>query len=164
MKKYYILWTTTLRNINLIEYILHIHNAQLWCPRFKCLNGEGQEELVQIYPSYFFVYCTEQESYEIQDYIRSKRYSGMLFLKSDDKLVSLKEQDIEQIKYIEATYTMDKYFNINPNIKIGTIVKILQGPFMGIKGEVVQIKNMELLLNIDDKGIKLWCSMDNVQL
>ena len=59
---------------------------------------------------------------------------------------------------------MDKYFNINPNIKIGTLVKILKGPFMGVKGEVLQIKNMELLLNISDKGIKLWVAMDNVQL
>lgn len=163
-KKYYILWTTTLRKLSLIEYIIHIHNGSLWCPKFKCINNEGQEEYVQIYPSYYFVHCSEEDCYEMQDYIKSKRYDGMFFLKTDDKIASLKEEEIEQIKYIENTYTMDKYFNINPNIKIGTLVKILKGPFMGVKGEVLQIKNMELLLNISDKGIKLWVAMDNVQL
>lgn len=163
-KKYFILWTTTLRSPNLIKNIVHLHNAQIWCPQFKCINLEGKEEEVQIYPSYFFIYCTKTQCYEMQEYIKEKRYKGMFFLKSGEHIAYLKDFEIEQIKYVEATYTMDKYLGINPNIKIGSTVKISKGPFTGIKGEVVQIKNTEYLLDLQDKGVKLWCSMDNIMV
>lgn len=88
----------------------------------------------------------------------------MFFLKSGEHIAYLDDEEIKQIKYIEANYTMDKYLGINPNIKIGTMVKISKGPFVGIKGEVVQIKNTEYLLDLQEKGVKLWCSMDNIEI
>ena len=163
-QKYFILWTTTLRSYSLIEYIVRLHNAQLWCPQFKCVNLEGKEEDVQIYPSYYFILCTKTQVYEIQEYIKDRKYKGMFFLKSGEHIAYLDDEEIKQIKYIEANYTMDKYLGINPNIKIGTMVKISNGPFVGIKGEVAQIKNTEYLLDLQEKGIKLWCSMDNIEI
>ena len=85
-------------------------------------------------------------------------------MEQDDKLAYLKNFEIEQIKYIEENYTMDKHLGINPNIKTGTNVVILQGPFAGIKGEVLQVKGTEVQLNITDKGIKLWCACDNIKI
>lgn len=161
--KYFILWTTTLRSVSLIKYIVHLHNAQLWCPTFKITNMAGQVEEVQIYPSYYFIYTTYSCCQEMKEYINAHRYKGMFFLEQDDKLAHLRQFEIEQIKYIEETYTMDKFLNINPGIQIGKTVKIIAGPFTGIKGEVINIKNTEVLLDISDKGTKLWCSIDNVQ-
>jgi transcription antitermination factor NusG len=163
-QKYFILWTTTLRSYSLIQYIVNLHNAQLWCPQFKCVNLEGKEEEVQIYPSYYFILCTKTKMYEMQEYIKDRKYKGMFFLKSGEHIAYLNQHEIEQIKYVEDNYTMDKYLGINPNIKIGTMVKISNGPFVGIKGEVAQIKNTEYLLDLQEKGIKLWCSMDNIEI
>ena len=163
-QKYFILWTTTLRNSNLIEYIVKLHSGKLWCPQFKCVNLEGKEEDVQIYPSYYFILCTKTKMYEMQEYIKDRKYKGMFFLKSGEHIAYLNQHDIDQIKYVEENYTMDKYLGINPNIKIGTMVKISKGPFVGIKGEVAQIKNTEYLLDLQEKGIKLWCSMDNIEI
>ena len=64
----------------------------------------------------------------------------------------------------ERRRLLAEYLGINPNIKIGTMVKISKGPFVGIKGEVAQIKNTEYLLDLQEKGIKLWCSMDNIEI
>lgn len=163
-QKYFILWTTTLRSYSLIEYIVRLHSAELWCPQFKCVNLEGKEEEVQIYPSYYFIRCTKTQVYEMQEYIKDRKYKGMFFLKSGEHIAYLNQHEIEQIKYVEDNYTMDKYLGINPNIKIGTMVKISKGPFVGIKGEVAQIKNTEYLLDLQEKGIKLWCSMDNIEI
>lgn len=163
-QKYFILWTTTLRSFSLIKYIVQMHNAQLWCPQFKCINLEGKEEDVQIYPSYYFILCTKTKMYEMQEYIKERKYKGMFFLKSGDHIAYLNKSEIEQIKYVENNYTIDKYLGINPNIKIGTMVKISKGPFVGIKGEVAQIKNTEYLLDLQEKGIRLWCSMDNIEI
>lgn len=163
-QKYFILWTTTLRSFSLIEYIVRLHNAQLWCPQFKCVNLEGKEEEVQIYPSYYFILCSKTKMYEMQEYIKDRKYKGMFFLKSGEHVAYLNQSEINQIKYVEDNYTMDKYLGINPNIKIGTMVKISKGPFVGIKGEVAQIKNTEYLLDLQEKGIRLWCSMDNIEI
>lgn len=163
-KRYYILWTTTLRSMDLIKYIVSFHNAKLWCPVFKCTDLSGQEEEIQIYPSYYFIYATYSQCINIKDYINSRKYKGIQFMEQDDKLAYLKNFEIEQIKYIEENYTMDKHLGINPNIKTGTNVVILQGPFAGIKGEVLQVKGTEVQLNITDKGIKLWCACDNIKI
>ena len=167
IKRWYILWTTTLRNIRLIEHIVHSCGAKLWVPTFENISLTGETEQIALYPSYYFVYADVKQCVQIRSLISSRKYSGINFLwigeEQEKRLCYLKTEEIERIKFMEKNYTNNKFFGFNPKFKVGATVKIANGPFAGVKGEITKVKSTEVLLDISDKGIQLWCSVENIK-
>lgn len=163
VKKWYILWTSTLRNKNLIDYIVYKFNGRVWMPSFKLKDDLDNCKQLPLYPSYYFINATPTEINNIQDYIKQYNYSGLIFLKSGNSLACLTEDELNQIKDIEENYTIDKYLHIDPNIKLGSNVRIKEGPFVNTKGTIAEIRNRDILLMLEN-FTKLWCSLDNLEL
>lgn len=166
-KRWYILWTTTLRNIKVIERMVTMCGAQLWVPTFENISLTGETEQVALYPSYYFVYADVRQVADIRNVITGRKYSGVSFLtvgeENEKRLYYLKPPEISKIKFMEKNYTNNKFFGFNPKFKVGSIVKIASGPFAGIKGEITKVKSTEVLLDISDKGMQLWCSVENIK-
>lgn len=91
-----------------------------------------------LFPGYIFVQPREDQ-YENIRYIRGS--CGLIF--TGDKPAAMPEKDLDAVRVLVESGTQ---LAVNPALIPGQRVEVIAGPFMGIQGELVRIKNEQRLV------------------
>jgi transcription antitermination factor NusG len=132
---------TRSRHENAVASVLHQKQISAYLP--KCRVGrrwKNRNRVVEmpLFPGYVFVQP------------RADQYEGMRYIRGSCGLVlaggepaRMPEKDLEAVKMLVdsgAALTVDS------GLIPGKRVRIVAGPFMGVEGELVRVKNRELLV------------------
>jgi len=98
-----------------------------------------------LFPGYVFVRPT-LDQFAGMRYIRGS--CGLVL--ADSKPAAMPEKDLDAVKLLVesgATLTVD------PELVAGTRVKVVDGPFMGVEGELILVKDQQVLvINVSTLG------------
>lgn len=137
---------TKSRHEHAVESVLLQKQIIAYLPKYKIVrNWKGRKRTLEIplFPGYVFV-RPRADQYEGMRYIRGSR--GLLVF-ADSKPATMPEKDLDVVKMLVdsgAALTVDS------GLISGRRVKIIGGPFMGVEGELVSMKNQNLLvINVD---------------
>lgn len=162
-KKWYILWSSTMRATKTIEYIASEEKVDLWIPSFTQIDLKGDEKILPIYPQYYFISGTLDQCFKIEDLCKKYRYSGIEFLKSDKyNLYFLSDEEIKTVKEVEQNFTIN-YTNKCSLIEKGSRVYVLSGPLSNIEGIVSEVKSkmVQVTFTFFQRELNLWIPIMN---
>lgn len=153
-KKWFILWSNSKRNLKAFEVSFVNYNVEIWNPCFKQVDREGEEEMLSLFPGYFFVYCTFLTALHIENNCRELGYYSTKFLKdSTGKPVPLTDKDIDNIKELEMREVV-----VESNFKQNQKVFIKGGPLGNMECEVLETKggNVKVRVRLFQREVDLW--------
>ncbi|HYD80782.1 MAG TPA: UpxY family transcription antiterminator [Paucimonas sp.] len=147
---------TRSRHESVVESVLQQKQVISYLPKRKVVRSwQGRKRTVEmpLFPGYVFV-RPRADQYEGMRYIRGS--CGLVF--ADSKPATLPEKDLDAVKKLVAS---GAEFTVDPELAAGKRVKIVDGPFMGVEGELVLIKNQQLLvINVDVVGSSVRVEVD----
>lgn len=132
---------TKSRHENVVEQVLQQKQIVAYLPKRKIVRSwQGRKRAVEapLFPGYLFV-RPRSDQYDGMRYIRG---SCGLVLAADSKPATLPENDVNAVRMLVDS---DAAITVDAQLIAGTRVKIVAGPFAGVEGELVQVKNQELL-------------------
>jgi transcription antitermination factor NusG len=165
-QKWYIMWSSTARAVKTIKYVVSGEKVELWIPSFTQIDSQGEENILPIYPQYYFVFGTSEQCYKIENMLKKYRYNGIIFLKDDlNNLYYLSEDEIKDIKEVEQNFT-----TIHKNkcsiINVGSKVVAITGPLSNTECIVTEVKGKMLLVSfsIFQRELNVWLPIENCNL
>lgn len=154
-KKWYILWLNAVQDDETIPYFLSGIDAEIWNPSFSRVNNSGEEQSFQIYPGYYFVRCTAEDTFSIEEKCRKEGYSTVKFLRSDGSGVPipLTEEEINNIKELDQAKV-----KLNTDFCVGRRIVIREGPFHDLECEIIDVKEDSVCVqvNIFGRPLEMW--------
>lgn len=103
-------------------------------------RSNGPKTLVEmpLFPGYIFVQPREDQ-FENMRYIRGS--CGLIF--AGAKPAAMPEKDLEAVRILVGSGSQ---LAVDPRLIPGQRVEVVSGPFMGIQGELIRIKNEDRLV------------------
>ncbi len=148
---------TKSRHENVVEDALQQRHILAYLPKQKLVRvWQGRKRAVEtpLFPGYLFV-RPRAEQYEGMRYIRG---SCGFVLSAGSKPATLPEKDLEAVMMLVDSGTA---LTVDPELVAGRRVKIVAGPLMGVEGELVRVKNREVLvLNVNLVGSSVRVEVD----
>jgi transcription antitermination factor NusG len=139
---------TRSRHESKVESVLLEKQVTAYLPKCKVVrswNGRKRTVELPLFPGYVFV-RPRLDQFEGMRYIRGS--CGLVL--ADNKPGILPERDIESVRKLVAS-GID--LTVDPELVSGKRVKIVDGPFMGVEGVLISVRNQEhLVVNIDMLG------------
>jgi len=139
---------TRSRHENTVETVLKQKQIVSYLPKCKVVQSRlGKKKLLEmpLFPGYVFVRPT-LDQFAGMRYIRGS--CGLVL--ADSKPAAMPEKDLDAVKLLVesgATLTVD------PELVAGTRVKVVDGPFMGVEGELILVKDQQVLvINVSTLG------------
>lgn len=136
---------TRSRHENTVECVLQQKQIIAYLPKYKVARSwRGNKRIVEmpLFPGYVFV-RPRVDQYEGMRYIRGS--CGLVLAES--RPARMPERDMEAVKLLVDSGAA---LTIDPELITGRRVKIVAGPLMGLEGELVLVKNQNLLvINVD---------------
>jgi transcription antitermination factor NusG len=136
---------TRSRHEKAVEGILQQKQIIAYLPKSKvvrCWKGRKKVVEMALFPGYVFV-RPRADQYEGLRYIRGS--CGLV--RADSKAATMPEKDLAAVRMLVdsgAALTVDS------QLIAGQRVKIAAGPFMGVEGELVLVRNQNhLVINVD---------------
>jgi transcription antitermination factor NusG len=133
---------TRCRHENVVETSLRQRQIMAYLPRGKVvkLMRDGRKAMeVPLFPGYIFV-RPRADQYEG---IRTIRGSCGFVLAGGARPATLPEQDLQAVmKLVDSGAALE----VDPELMVGRRVKIAAGPLMGVEGELVRVKNQEMVV------------------
>lgn len=127
---------------NTVEQSLRQKQIIAYLPRHpvprRRANGPRTFVQMPLFSGYIFVQ-PRVEQFEHMRYIRGS--CGLIL--SGDKPAVMPEKDLEAVQILVGSGTD---LAVNPRLMPGERVEVVAGPFMGIQGELVRIKNEDRLV------------------
>lgn len=153
-KKWYILWSNSRKGSKSFIRMLEEYSIKVWNPCYKRINFDREEETIQLFPGYFFAFCSRKTAMFIEINCRELGNFTTKFLKDDKGIpVPLEEEeiaDIEETEKREILQTVD--------LQIGQKVLVKGGPLSNIECIVSEIRgeNVEISVKIFNRDLKMW--------
>lgn len=139
---------TRSRHEQVVETVLRQKEVAAYLPkRVVAANGRGRKRTVEmpLFPGYVFV-RPRSDQYEGMRYIRGS--CGLVL--SSGRPATLPEKELDAVKMLVAR---GADFTVDPELVAGARVHIVSGPLMGMQGELVRVKNQQLLvINVEAVG------------
>jgi transcription antitermination factor NusG len=127
---------------NTVELCLRQKQITAYLPKHHVprRRATGPRTLVEtpLFPGYIFVQPRDDQ-FENMRYIRGS--CGLIF--SGDKPAAMPEKDLEAVRMLVGSGTE---LASNPQLMPGQRVEVVAGPFMGLQGELIRIKNEDRLV------------------
>ncbi|MTI29868.1 UpxY family transcription antiterminator [Xanthovirga aplysinae] len=120
-----------LKELGIISYLPTQRVTRQWSDRIK----QVEEPL---FSCYVFVHLPENQLYKA---LALKSVFGVVSF--EGKPASIRDKEIEQMKIALSKATNLEIFELCP---LGTLVEILDGPFKGIQGMVIKVRNEHKLV------------------
>ena len=133
---------TKSRHEGVVEQVLKQKEVVAYLPKRRELRSyQGRKRTVDypLFPGYLFV-RPRADQYEGMRYIRG---SCGLVLAADSKPARLPERDLAAVKVLAES---DIVVRVDETLMAGQRVKVIAGPLTGLEGELVRVKNRELLV------------------
>ncbi|TWI44011.1 transcriptional antiterminator RfaH [Pseudoduganella flava] len=148
---------TRSRHEKVVESSLEQKQITAYLPKTRVINvkdGRKRVSEMPLFPGYVFV-RPRADQYEGIRFIRGS--CGLVF--ADAKPATLPDKDLEAVKLLVdsgATLTVDS------DLVVGKRVRITGGPFAGVEGELVSMKNQDLLsINVEMVGSCVRVEVDH---
>jgi transcription antitermination factor NusG len=139
---------TRSRHESTVETGLKEKQIIAYLPKCKVLRSwKGRKKVVELplFPGYVFVRPRIDQFAGIR-YIRGS--CGLVL--ADSKPGTLPDRDIEAVRRLVDS---GAELSVDPALVVGKCVEIVDGPFMGVEGVLVQVSNQQhLVVNIDMLG------------
>jgi transcription antitermination factor NusG len=125
-----------------------------WTPMQKSslqngiLNGPEQQP---IFPGYMFIHLEGSEG-EVDEYLKEAQAGFLLKTTGGNVPATLSEDELNSIKEIENKNAIDVNTIQILNINVGDKVEIINGPFIGALGSVLEIKKNKVVVEINIFG------------
>lgn len=136
---------TKSRHENIVESVLLQKKVTAYLPKHKVIRSwQGRRRVVELplFPGYVFV-RPRIEQYVDMRYIRGS--CGFICIGNEPAKMS--EKDLETVRTLIGSGST---LFVDSGLAIGKRIKIADGPLMGVEGELVQIKNQNILIiNVD---------------
>lgn len=126
---------------NSVELCLRQKRINAYLPKrhvARRRNGPRAYMETPLFPGYVFVQ-PRQDQFENIRYIRGS--CGLIFVGS--KPAAMPQKDLEAVRILVASGTQ---LAVAPELMPGQRVEVIAGPFMGIQGELIRIKNEDRLV------------------
>lgn len=147
---------TKSRHEAVVETVLQQKQVTTYLPKHVVVRQcQGRRRAVEmpLFPGYVFV-RPRADQYEGMRYIRGS--CGLVL--ASGKPAILPEKDLDAVKMLVDT---GADFTVDPGLAVGTRIEIASGPLMGVKGELVRVKNQQLLvINVDAVGSSVRVEVD----
>ena len=133
---------TKSRHENLVEQVLQQKQIVAYLPRrrvVRCWQGHKRTTDMPLFPGYLFV-RPRSDQYESMRYIRG---SCGPVLAADSRPAHLPERDVAAVRLLSESGTA---VTVDDGLAIGQRVKVVAGPFKGVEGALVHVKNQDLLV------------------
>ncbi len=127
---------------NTVEQCLRQKRINAYLPKHavprRRVSGPRTFVAAPLFPGYIFVQPREDQ-FENMRYIRGS--CGLIF--AGDKPAAMPEKDLDAVRVLVDSGTQ---LAVNPRLMPGQRVEVVAGPFMGIQGELIRIKNEDRLV------------------
>jgi transcription antitermination factor NusG len=147
---------TRSRHESTVETVLREKQIIAYLPKCKLVRSwKGRKKVVELplFPGYVFV----RPRIDQFDGIRYIRGSCGLVL-ADSRPGTLPERDIEAVKRLVES---GAELSVDPALVTGQRVKMIGGPFMGVEGILVLVRNQQhLVVNVDMLGSSVRVEVD----
>jgi transcription antitermination factor NusG len=133
----------------LVEDGTYTYIAKKWVERYE--RGKRKKYLQTLIPNLVFAYTTEEKAEEYVNHTPALTFLSYYYnhfelddnFKNPPLTISSKEMD----KYVKATCNNNKHLMfVEPSkvhYKTGELVKVIDGPFMGVEGRVARISGQQ---------------------
>lgn len=138
---------------NIIFYLPLVKTLRQWTDRKKWVE-------IPLFSSYVFVYVDDMEYYKALNAVGALRYVSF-----DGVAVEIPEKQINNIKWVLSTDIFSE--PVEGKIPSGTTVNIIKGPLRGLKAEMVNYNNKNIIvLRLDqlDKSFEIKISRNHVAI
>lgn len=151
---------TRSRHEHTVESLLQQKRITAYLPTYNVVrsaNGRKRVTHAPLFPGYVFVQ-PRIDQYEGMRYIRGS--CGLVL--ADNKPARLPESDLHAVRRLVDSGVA---LTVDPGFISGTRVKIVAGPFMGAEGELINVKNQELLsINVEMVGSSVRVHVDRAMV
>ena len=133
----------------LVEDGTYTYIAKKWVERYE--RGKRKKYLQTLIPNLVFAYTTEEKAEEYVNHTPALTFLSYYYnhfelddnFKNPPLTISSKEMD----KYVKATCNKNKHLMFVEPSKVhyntGELVKVIDGPFMGVEGRVARISGQQ---------------------
>jgi len=139
-----------------VESVLQQKQVPTYLPKravVRSCQGRKRKIEVPLFPGYVFVRPSASQ-YEGMRYIRG----SCGFVLASGRPAALPEKDLDAVKMLVDS---GADFTVDPELVAGTRVQIVSGALTGLHGELVRIKNQEVLVvNVDVVGSSVRVELD----
>lgn len=144
------------RHENVVESVLLEKQVPTYLPKRAVVSscrGRKRRVEVPLFPGYVFVRPSASQ-YEGMRYIRG----SCGFVLASGRPAALPERDLDAVKMLVDS---GADFTVDPELVAGTRVRIVSGALAGVHGELVRIKNQQILVvNVDVVGSSVRVELD----
>ena len=141
---------------NVVESVLQQKQVPTYLPKravVRSCQGRKRKVEVPLFPGYVFVRPSASQ-YEGMRYIRG----SCGFVLASGPPAALPEKDLDAVKMLVDS---GADFTVDPELGAGTKVQIVSGALTGLHGELVRIKNQQMLVvNVDVVGSSVRVELD----
>lgn len=160
VKRYYILKTNGIANIRAINIALagapeKIRDVTFWMAGYMSPRKLRSSTVLRkqfLYYDYAFVAIHDPIAFE--DFL-SERKIPAYFLHNPGTAMpcALTEEEIQRIKQLESFKQLESdTINHNHGVKLGSLIEVCNGPFIGCKGTVIEIRSTYSILEMNVFG------------
>jgi transcription antitermination factor NusG len=144
------------RHESVVESVLQQKQVPTYLPKravVRSWQGHKRKIEVPLFPGYVFVRPSASQ-YEGMRYIRG----SCGFVLASGRPAALPERDLDAVKMLVDS---GADLTVDPELVAGTRVKIASGALTGLHGELVRIKNQQVLVvNVDLVGSSVRVELD----
>tara|TARA_B100000902_G_C27285411_1_gene904139 strand:- start:443 stop:913 length:471 start_codon:yes stop_codon:yes gene_type:complete len=149
MKKWFVINTKPNKELHIADELIKI-GILSFCPAIKVIKQYSDRKkkiLKPLISSYLFVYIDEKKRNDVFIIPGITKYFFW-----QGKPATVKADEINNMRnYIDGLYSEKSIFSMCE----GEFYKIPEGPFLGQKGKVIELKNSTIKLKLDSSGIML---------
>lgn len=142
---------TRCRHENTVETVLKQKEIVAYLPKCKIVQsrlGKTKVAEIPLFPGYVFVRPT-LDQYAGMRYIRGS--CGLIF--ADSRPAAMPEKELNAVRLLVDSGAA---LSVEPELIAGTRVRVARGPFTGVEGELVRVKNQNMLvINVNLLGSSL---------
>lgn len=155
-KKYYVLKTNGIANIRSINMSLGAapEVPTFWMPGFMVPRKLRNHTVLRkqfLFYDYTFVALYDPIAFE-EFLLERKIPAYFLYVPGTKTPTSLSEEEVQRIKQLESFKQLEVENFAEPGLRVGTLIEVCNGPFIGCKGTVIELRTSHAVLEMNVFG------------
>jgi transcription antitermination factor NusG len=155
-KKYYVLKTNGIANIRSINMSLGAapETPTFWMPGYMVPRKLRNTTVLRkhfLFYDYTFVALYDPIAFE-EFLLERKIPAYFLYVPGTKVPTALSEEEVQRIKQLESFKQLEVENFAEPSLKVGMVIEVCNGPFIGCKGTVIELRPTHAVLEMNVFG------------
>lgn len=156
VKRYYVVKTNGIANIRSINMSLGAapETPTFWMPGFMVPRKLRNSTILRkqfLFYDYTFVALHDPIAFE-EFLLERKIPAYFLYIPGTKIPIALTEEEVQRIKQLESFKQLEVENFAEPGLRIGTLIEVCNGPFIGCKGTVIELRPQHAVLEMNVFG------------